>query len=75
MWCNFVVDSEVFKISNIPETLGAKTYVLESISLDLLQPFSQLVSKKVDSVKELFLEDCLLKITLLKHFEFKNIYI
>ncbi|XP_028396213.1 uncharacterized protein LOC114520186 [Dendronephthya gigantea] len=49
IWCNLI--QKTFKISDIPE------YLVENTSLHLCLPFSQLVSRKVDEVKELFLED------------------
>ena len=57
MWCNSIMSEAVFKISEMPEPRGAESYVLESTSLDLRLPFSQVVVRKVDSVKELFLEE------------------
>jgi ABC-type multidrug transport system fused ATPase/permease subunit len=57
LWCNFILDEAVFKISEIPEPRGAESYVLESTSLDLCLPYSQVVIRKVDRVKELFLEE------------------
>ena len=56
-WCRLIMNNGIFKISDIPEPLGAKSYVLESTTLDLCLPFSQVVIRKVDSVKEMFLED------------------
>ena len=57
LWCNSITSEAVFKISEIPEPRGAESYVLESTSLDLRLPFSQVVVRKVDGVKELFLEE------------------
>ena len=57
LWCNFIRNNAIFKISDIPEPLGTELYVLESTSLDLCLPFSQVITRKVDSVKELFLEE------------------
>ncbi|XP_028396106.1 uncharacterized protein LOC114520096 [Dendronephthya gigantea] len=57
LWCQLLVETKIFKMSDIPELLGAESCVVESTSLDLSLPFSQLVSRKVDDVKELFLED------------------
>jgi hypothetical protein len=57
LWCNFITNNAIFKISDIPEPLGAESYTLDSTSLDLCLPFSQVVIRKIDAVKELFLED------------------
>ena len=57
LWCNLITDDKIFKISEITEPLGAESYVLDSTSLDLCLPFSQVVVRKIDGVKELFLED------------------
>jgi hypothetical protein len=57
LWCNFIMNNTIFKISDIPDPLGAESYILDSTSLDLCLPFSQVVIRKVDGVKELFLED------------------
>ena len=57
MWCNFIMNNAIFEISDIPELLGAESYDLDSTSLDLCLPFSQVVIRKIDTVKELFLED------------------
>ncbi|XP_028395861.1 uncharacterized protein LOC114519890 [Dendronephthya gigantea] len=57
LWCNFIKTNVIFQASDIPEPLGAESYVLNSISLDLKLPFSQVLVRKVDNVKELFLED------------------
>ena len=57
IWCDFIVNSAEFKVSDIPEPLGAESYILESAGLDLCLPFSQVVVRKVDGVKELFMED------------------
>ena len=57
LWCNFIMNNAIFKISDIPEPLGAESYGLDSTSLDLCLPFSQVVIRKIDAVKELFLED------------------
>ncbi len=56
-WCKFIVNNSIFKMSDIPEPLGTESYSLGSNSLDLCLPFSQVVIRKVDDVKELFLED------------------
>ncbi len=57
LWCKFIMNNDIFKISDIPEPLGAESYNLDSTSLDLCLPFSQVVFRKVDAVKGLFLED------------------
>ena len=57
IWCSFFVNETIFKISEIPEPRGAESYALESTSLDLSLPFSQVVIRKVDIVKQLFLEE------------------
>lgn len=57
LWCKFINNNEIFRITEIPEPLGAESYVLESTSLDLILPFSQVVIKKVNNVKEVFMED------------------
>jgi hypothetical protein len=57
LWCNFIMNNDIFKISEIPEPRGAQSYVLENMSLDLCLPFSHVFSRKIDGVKELFLED------------------
>ena len=57
LWCKLIMNNGIFKILDIPEPLGAESYILESTSLDLCLPFSQVVIRKVDSVKEMFLED------------------
>ena len=58
LWCTFVTRNTLFKISDVPEPRGAESYVLDRTSLDLRFPFSQCVYRKIDSVKELFLDDC-----------------
>ncbi len=57
MWCKFVASNCNFKISDIPEPLGVESYVLTDTSLDLCLPFSQVVIRKVDCIKKLFLKD------------------
>jgi MoxR-like ATPase len=57
LWCTFIMNNNIFKISDIPDPRGTESYVLDSTSLDLCLPFSQVVIRKVDGVKELFLED------------------
>ena len=56
LWCKLIMDSAIFKIEDIPEPLGAESCLLNSASLDLCLPFSQMLYKKIDRVKELFLE-------------------
>ena len=56
LWCKLLIDSAIFKIEDIPEPLGAESCLLNSASLDLCLPFSQMLYKKIDLVKELFLE-------------------
>ena len=56
LWCKLIMDSAIFKIEDIPEPLGAESCLLNSASLDLCLPFSQMLCKKIDRVKELFLE-------------------
>ena len=57
LWCDFILNKAFFKISEIPEPRGTESYVVESTSLDLSLPFSQVIIRKVDGVKELFLEE------------------
>ena len=57
LWCKFIMDSDIFKIADIPKPLGANTYLLNRTSFDLCLPFIQVVFRKIDSLKELFLED------------------
>ena len=57
LWCQFIMNKAIFKISDIPEPRGAESYILDRTSLDLRLPFSQVIMRKVDSVKEVFLED------------------
>ena len=56
LWCKLIMDSAIFKIEDIPEPLGAESCLLNSASLDLHLPFSQMLYKKIDRVKEPFLE-------------------
>ena len=56
LWCKLIMDSAIFKIEDIPEPLGAESCLLNSASLDLCWPFSQRLYKKIDLVKELFLD-------------------
>ncbi|XP_028413793.1 uncharacterized protein LOC114536639 [Dendronephthya gigantea] len=57
IWCKCIKNTSIFKMSDIPEPLGAESYLLSSTSLDLCLPFSQVIIRKVEGVKELFLED------------------
>ena len=58
LWCKLIMNSAILNIADIPEPLGAESYTLNSTSLDLCLPLSQLVYRKIDRVvKELFLED------------------
>ena len=57
LWCRFIMNNAIFKISDIPEPHGAESYVLDRTSLDLRLPFGQVIMKKVDGTKEVFLED------------------
>ena len=57
LWCSFILDSAMFKISDIQEPLGAESYVLENTSLDLCLPFSQVAARNADLIKELFFEN------------------
>ena len=56
LWCKLIMDNAIFKIEDIPEPLGAESCLLNSASLDLCLPFSQMLYKKIDLIKELFLE-------------------
>ena len=57
IWCDLLSKDAIFKSSEIPKPLGAETYILDSLCLDLRLPFSQVVMRKVDGVKDFFLED------------------
>ena len=57
IWCTFIVHDTVFKISDMPEPRGAGSYVCDRTSLDLCFPFSQVIYRNVNRVKELFLDD------------------
>ena len=56
LWCKLIMDNAIFKIKDIPEPLGAESCLLNSTSLNLCLPFSQMLYKKIDRVKEPFLE-------------------
>ena len=56
LWRIFIMDTDIFKISEIDQPRGTECYVLEGTSLDLCLPFSQRVIKKLDGFKELFLD-------------------
>ena len=58
------MNSTIFTIGDIPQPLGPESYLLSSNCLELCLPFIQVVYKKIDSLKELFLaDDALLKET------------
>ena len=57
LWCKLIMDSTIFTIGDIPQPLGPKSYLLNSNCLELCLPFIQVVYKKIDSLKELFLAD------------------
>ena len=57
MWCELVLKEDIFKLAEIPKPLGAETYTLDGVNLQLHLPFSQLLINRIDGVKELFLED------------------
>ena len=57
MWCNLITQEAFFNMSEIPDPLGAQSYTLDSASLDLHLPFSQVVIRRVDVMKDLVLED------------------
>ena len=57
VWCRLIMNSAIFRIEDIPKLLGAESFPLNSASLNLCLPFSQVVYKKIDRVKKLFLED------------------
>ena len=57
VWCRLIMNSAIFRIEDIPKLLGAESFPLNSESLNLCLPFSQVVYKKIDQVKKLFLED------------------
>jgi hypothetical protein len=57
LWREFITSKATFEISKIPEPRGLESYVLLSTSLCPCVPFSQIVIRQVDSVKDLFLED------------------
>ena len=57
LWCTFIVHDTVFKISDMPEPRGAGSYLCDRTSLDLCFPFSQVIYRNVNRVKELFLDD------------------
>ena len=58
LWCQFIMNNAILRISNIPEPLGAETYVLDSTNLNLCLPFSQIIMKNVEkSVRDVFLDD------------------
>ena len=57
IWCDLLLKDAIFKLSEIPKPLGAETYILDSLCLDLRLPFSQVVMRRVDGVKDFFLED------------------
>ena len=56
--CKLIMSSAISNIADISELLEDESYTLNSTSLDLCLPFSQLVYRKIDRVvKEIFLED------------------
>ena len=57
LWCNLITQEAFFNMSEIPDPLGAESYILDSASLDLHLPFSQVVIRRVDAMKNLVLED------------------
>jgi hypothetical protein len=57
LWREFITSKATFEISKIPEPRGLESYVLSSTSLCACVPFNQIIIRKVDSVKEQFLED------------------
>ncbi|XP_028413787.1 E3 ubiquitin-protein ligase RNF213-like [Dendronephthya gigantea] len=57
IWCNFINQNAIFEVSQISEPLGTECYILDTTSLDLYLPFSQVVVRKADGAKELFFED------------------
>lgn len=57
LWCDLILKEPIIKITEIPKPLGTESYVLDSPTLDLHLPFSQVVIRRVDGVKDLFLED------------------
>ena len=57
VWCRLIMNSAIFRVEDIPKLLGAESFPLNSASLNLCLPFSQVVYKKIDRVKKLFLED------------------
>ena len=57
IWCDLLLKGEIFDISDIPKPLGAEFYILDSLCLDLQLPFSDVIIRRVDGVKDLFLED------------------
>ena len=54
LWCKLIMNSAIFKIEDIPEPVGAHTYLLNPTSLDHCLPFIQIVFRKIDSLEELF---------------------
>ena len=51
LWCDFLIDTSIFNIVEIPECLGADVYSVGGVRLDLKVPFSQVVFRGVEAAR------------------------
>ena len=57
VWLDLLLDKSIFDIDEIPEPQGAESYLVSSQFPTLQYPFSNVFIEKVESTKEIFLED------------------
>ena len=57
VWCDLLLDSSIFNIDDIPECLGAESYTVGGVRLDLRVPFSQVIFDGVNEARWQILEE------------------
>ena len=57
VWCDFLLNSSIFNITEIPDCLGADTYSVGGVRLDLRVPFSQVVFRSVNAGRSLVMKE------------------
>ena len=57
VWCDLLLNSSIFDITQIPECLGADGYSVGGVRLDLRVPFSQVVFRSVNAGRSLVMKE------------------
>ena len=57
VWTEMLFDEDIFVLEDIPNSQGAESYFVSGHRHRLQFPFASIISKKVDKIKPLFMED------------------